>query len=65
MIGRTIIDALKTSTLTYRHPVSQSSLALLSQRNVEEAARVAKVAPRTIYRWMKDPDFADEPQTVL
>ena len=35
-------------------------VALLSQRNVEEAARVAKVAPRTIYRWMKDPDFDRE-----
>ena len=32
-------------------------LALLSQRNVDEAARVAKVVPRTVYRWMKDPDF--------
>src|SRR5262249_35507797 len=32
-------------------------VALLSQRNVEEAARVTKVAPRTVYRWMKDPDF--------
>jgi transposase-like protein len=31
--------------------------ALLSQRNVEEAARVAGVGARTLYRWMKEPDF--------
>ena len=32
-------------------------MALLSSRNVEEAARVAGVDPRTLYRWMKDPEF--------
>jgi len=32
-------------------------LALLSQRNVEEAARVAGVGGRTLYRWMKEADF--------
>ena len=32
-------------------------LALLSSRNVEEAARVAGVEPRTLYRWMKEPEF--------
>ena len=32
-------------------------LALLSQRSVEEAARVAGVGARTLYRWMKDPEF--------
>ena len=32
-------------------------VALLSQRNVEEAARVAGVGARTLYRWMKEPDF--------
>jgi uncharacterized protein YjgD (DUF1641 family) len=31
--------------------------ALLSQRNVEEAARAAKIGVRTLYRWLKDPDF--------
>jgi hypothetical protein len=30
---------------------------LLSQRNVEEAARAAGIAARTLYRWMKEPDF--------
>ena len=35
----------------------EAILALLTQRNVEDAARVAKVAPRTLYRWMKDREF--------
>jgi transposase-like protein len=32
-------------------------LALLSQRNVEEAARAVGVTARTLYRWMKEPEF--------
>lgn len=31
--------------------------ALLSQRNVEEAARVAGIGTQTLYRWMKEPEF--------
>ena len=32
-------------------------LALLSSRNVEEAARATDVDARTLYRWMKQPAF--------
>jgi len=32
-------------------------VALLSSKNVEEAARVVDVDPRTIYRWLKEPAF--------
>src|SRR5271168_1659767 len=32
-------------------------LALLSQRSIEDAARVAGVGPRTLYRWLKGPAF--------
>jgi len=32
-------------------------LALLTARNVEEAAKTADVPLRTLYRWMADPDF--------
>jgi transposase-like protein len=32
-------------------------LALLSSRNVEEAARTAGVSPRALFRWMKEPAF--------
>jgi hypothetical protein len=31
--------------------------ALLTQRNVEEAACIANVGTQTLYRWMKDPEF--------
>ena len=31
--------------------------ALLSQRNIEDAARVAGVGTRTLLRWMKIPEF--------
>ena len=32
--------------------------ALLTQRNVEEAARVVGMGTTTLYRWMRDPEFA-------
>ena len=32
-------------------------VGLLSQRSVEDAARVANVTARTVYRWMKEPEF--------
>jgi hypothetical protein len=32
-------------------------VALLSQRNVEEAARVADILPRTLYRWLTVLEF--------
>ena len=35
----------------------EAIVALLSQRSVEDAARVANVTPRTLYRWMKEPGF--------
>ncbi len=31
--------------------------ALLTQRNVEEAARAAGIGTQTLYRWMKEPEF--------
>ena len=34
-----------------------ASAALLTQRNTEEAARVAKVGARTLYRWQKEAEF--------
>jgi hypothetical protein len=32
--------------------------ALLTQRNIEEAARAAGIAPKTLLAWMKLPEFA-------
>src|SRR5262249_36153252 len=31
--------------------------ALVASRTVEDAARSAGVTPRTVYRWLKEPDF--------
>jgi hypothetical protein len=31
--------------------------ALLTERNVEEAARATKIGTQTLYRWMKEPEF--------
>ena len=31
--------------------------ALLTQRNYEEAAHTVGIAPKTLLRWMKDPEF--------
>ena len=39
-------------------------LALLSSRSIEEAAQVAGVDPRTLYRWMKEPAFDVEYRTA-
>ena len=35
----------------------EAILALLSNRNVEEAARAVKIAPRTLYRWLNESEF--------
>ena len=35
----------------------EAIVALLSQRSVDEAARLVGVTPRTLYRWMKEPEF--------
>ena len=32
-------------------------VALLTTRTVEEAARVVNISPRTLLRWMKEPEF--------
>src|SRR5258707_6859291 len=39
-------------------------LALLSSRNIEEAAQVAGIDPRTLHRWMKEPAFDVEYRTA-
>jgi transposase-like protein len=33
--------------------------ALLTQRNIEEAARVAGIGTQTLYRWLKVPEFQE------
>jgi transposase-like protein len=44
--------------VTKLRPKQEAALvALLSNRNVEDAARAVKVAPRTLYRWLNGPEF--------
>ena len=43
--------------MTLGHKKEAAILALLTQRNVEEAARAAGVGARTLYRWMCEEDF--------
>jgi len=31
--------------------------ALLTQRNIDEAAKAAGISPNTLLKWMKDPEF--------
>jgi transposase-like protein len=38
--------------------------ALLTQRNIEEAAKAINVVPNTLLRWMKEPVFATEYRTA-
>ena len=35
----------------------EAIVALLSQRSVEEAARTVNCPARTVYRWLKEPEF--------
>jgi len=35
----------------------EAIVALLAQRSVDEAARVAKISSRTLYRWLNEPEF--------
>ena len=35
----------------------EAIIALLSNRGVEDAARAVKITPRTLYRWLNEPEF--------
>ena len=35
----------------------EAIVALLSHPNIEAAARAVGIAPRTLYRWVKEPEF--------
>jgi hypothetical protein len=47
--------AARSSTLGRKQ--EDAIAALLSQRNIEEAARTAGIGARTLLRWLKEPDF--------
>ena len=35
----------------------EAILSLLSTRSVEDTARAVKITPRTLYRWLNEPEF--------
>jgi len=39
------------------HKQEAAIIALLAQRNLEEAARAVPISAKTLLRWMKDPGF--------
>jgi transposase-like protein len=41
----------------FGHKKEEAVAALLSHRNIEEAARAIGVVPNTLLRWMKEPEF--------
>ena len=41
----------------FGHKMELAIAALLSHRNVEEAARAVEINPNTLLRWLKEPEF--------
>lgn len=41
----------------FSRKMEEAVAALVTQRNVEDAARAIEVAPNTLLRWMKVPEF--------
>jgi len=41
----------------FGHKKEEAIAALLTQRNLDEAAKAAGIGPRTLLRWMKEPEF--------
>ena len=39
------------------HKKEAAIVALLSHRSIEDAAREVGIAPKTLLRWLKDPEF--------
>ena len=45
------------STEKLTHKQEEAIIALLTNRSTEDAAKAVNVGARTLYRWLKDPDF--------
>src|ERR1019366_888705 len=41
----------------YARKQEEAIVALLTQRNIDEAAKAAGIAPNTLLKWMKQPEF--------
>ena len=54
---RTQMSKLAGNGRNLKPKQEEAILALLTTTNVEQAARAAKVGPRTLYRWQQEPEF--------
>jgi len=41
----------------FNRKMEEAIVALLTNRNIEEAARAVGITPKTLLRWMKEPEF--------
>jgi hypothetical protein len=48
---------MKRTGVKFGRKMEDAIAALLSQRNVDEAARVAGIGSRTLLRWLQEPEF--------
>jgi transposase-like protein len=54
---RQVDDKLKGHGTKFGRKKDQAILALLTQRNIEEAAKSIQIAPNTLLKWMKQAEF--------
>ena len=48
---------MATSGSKLKPKQEEAIVALMSHQSVDDAARAIKIGPRTLYRWLKEPDF--------
>jgi transposase-like protein len=63
-VAASLPEALREPQMTghgakFGRKKEEAIAALLSQRNVEEAARVVGIAPKTLLRWLRVPEFKE------
>jgi hypothetical protein len=63
-VAQSLPDVLREPQMTghgakYGRKKEEAIAALLTQRNVEEAARVVGIAPKTLLRWLNVPEFKE------
>lgn len=58
MLGGTIWHEMAHFSEKLTRKQEQAILALLSHRTIEDAARACKTPVRTLFRWLKEPNFA-------
>jgi hypothetical protein len=51
------MDQMKGHGTKFSRKMEEAVAALLTQRNLDEAARAVGIAPATLLRWLKLPEF--------